>query len=517
MHDNAAHERAVRTYYAYGDLPTQAVGVCRGLSCELNGARSLAASVGQHHSVVPVYCLGLCDRSPALAMPGGQVLSGADALQWPALPEAELVKAAVDIRAVSRRAVVTERIGKGCHSSIDRARQAGVYSALAASLGRKPAEILGMITASGEQGRGGAGYPTGDKWRACASAQGGRRYVVANGDEGDAGSYIDRVLLEDDPHAVLEGMLLCALAVGAGEGVVFIRAEYPDARSRMTQAIVEAREAGLLGSSILGSGFRFDVRVVSGRGSYVCGEETALLNAIEGRRGEVRVRPPYPATAGLSGCPTVVNNIETLVNVPWIIREGPESYRRLGTAASPGTKAFCLNRGFARPGIVEAEFGVTLSELVYSHGGGSRDARPLKAVALGGPMGTVLTPADFDVVLDYPLLRKRGIRLGHGGLVAIPEAVAMAEVLLNWTEFMAAESCGKCVPCGIGSGRALALVHRLAGTGPVPSSVTADLVRLLEVIEAGSLCGFGQGIAAPLRALARMAYPPQAGDESSGG
>jgi NADH-quinone oxidoreductase subunit F len=269
-----------------------------------------------------------------------------------------------------REAIVTARIGKGDFADLERARSVGIYQALAKALGQTPAAVLATVEESGEQGRGGAGFPTGRKWRLAAESAGTMRYVIANGDEGDPGSFIDRLLLEHDPHAILEGMALCAWAIGASAGVVYIRSEYPAAQSRMRAAIEQARAAGLLGTGICGSSFDFDVQVVTGHGSYVCGEETALLNAIEGRRGEVRVRPPYPAAQGLYGQPTVVNNIETLVNIPWIIERGPAAFRRLGTADSPGTKAFCFNQGFARPGIVEAEFGLSLRELVETYGGG---------------------------------------------------------------------------------------------------------------------------------------------------
>lgn len=479
-----------------------AVAVCRGLSCELHGAAGLAARLGASRPALPVYCLGQCDRSPAIAVPDGSVLAGADALAWPAGGAAIPVPG--EIRALSRRAIVTERIGRGSYAALDAARQAGVYAALASALARAPADLLDLVQASGEQGRGGAGFPTGDKWRACARAPGPHRYAVANGDEGDPGSFVDRVLLEDDPHAVLEGLLLCGYAIGAGEGVVFIRAEYPLAAQRVEAAIAEAREAGLIGSAVMGSAFGFEVRVVRGRGSYVCGEETALLNAIEGRRGETRVRPPFPATSGLFGRPTVVNNIETLVNIPWIVREGPDAFRRLGTPTSPGTKAFCLNRGFARPGLVEAEFGCTLRDLVEGAGQGSRDGSPLRAVALGGPMGSVVAPGDFDLAVDSAGLAARGIRLGHGGLVAIPASADLGEVLKGWVAFMAEESCGGCMPCAIGSRRAERMVADLVEGAGSPSHVEGKLLELLALMESTSLCGFGQGIPGALRDILRL-------------
>jgi NADH-quinone oxidoreductase subunit F len=501
MSSESVHSHAVDSFFALAPgYPPGAPRVCRGLSCELNGAARLAECIGG--GCETVYCLGYCDRSPALQLADGAVVWGATAAAWSGPVATEVIP--VDIRAVSRRTIVTERVVLGSHSAFTKARQAGVYRALQRALEAAPRAVLECVEASGEQGRGGAGYPTGRKWRACAEAP-GPRHVVANGDEGDPGSFIDRVLLEDDPHAVLEGLILCGFAVGANDGVIYIRAEYPHAQARMQQAIVEAREAGILGASVMGSGFGFEARVVAGRGSYVCGEETALLNAIEGRRGEVRVRPPYPAEVGLYGRPTVVNNIETLVNIPWLVREGAATYRGLGTADSPGTKAFCLSRGFARPGIVEAEFGVTLRALVEGYGGGARDPAGLAAVALGGPMGSVLTPEQWDLPVEYGALRQRGVRLGHGGIVAIPRMADLRQVLLNWVEFMAAESCGKCVPCGLGSRQALELVRRmLAGADPDGSGGTR-FQSLMRSIERTSLCGFGQGIVEPILTVARLA------------
>jgi NADH:ubiquinone oxidoreductase subunit F (NADH-binding) len=500
---DSAGRRAVLSFYAGSGPDAAGVSVCRGLSCELHGGSEIAARQSSRGPCRDIYCLGYCDRSPAILGPDAQVRAGAQANAWATSGAAAPSLERPDIRSVARRPVVTERIALGSHASLNKARQAGVYAGLARALVTPPESLLAAVDASGEQGRGGAGYPTGAKWRAAAAASGAMRYVIANGDEGDPGSFIDRVLLEDDPHAIIEGLLLCGYAVGASEAIVFIRAEYPLAQARMTQAIVEAREAGLLGPSVMGYPFAFDVRVVSGHGSYVCGEETALLNAIEYRRGEVRVRPPYPVTAGLHGQPTVVNNVETLVNIPWILREGPQAYRELGTRGSPGTKAFCLNRGFARPGIVEAEFGLSLDDLIGQHAGGG--AVPLRAVLLGGPMGSLLRPSEWDIVLDYPVLRARGVQLGHGGVVAIPATANLRDLLLHAAQFMAAESCGKCVPCGTGSGRVLELARRLRESTEAAANPARELAELLRLIQATSLCGFGQGVPGPMLSLVTLA------------
>jgi NADH:ubiquinone oxidoreductase subunit F (NADH-binding) len=509
--------RGVESYYADLHADRHAVRVCQGLSCQLAGSPELQARVGRERSCRSVYCLGYCDRSPALLTPDGEAVVGPRAQAWPhSAAGGAASDLRSDVRCVSRAPVVTARIARGDHSALTAAQRAGVYEALAQALAGVPATVLQALEESGEQGRGGAGFPTGRKWRMCAQAAGTPKYVVANGDEGDPGSFIDRVLLESDPHAVLEGLALCAFAVGASEGIIYIRSEYPLAQLRMQQAIVEAHAAGLLGGSVLGFPFAFDVRLVGGHGSYVCGEETALLNAIEGRRGEVRVRPPYPVECGLSGQPTVVNNIETLVNIPWILRHGAGAYRTLGTATSPGTKVFCLNHGFARPGIVEAEFGLTLRELIEHHGGGARSGERLSAVALGGPMGSVLTPERWDISLDYATLARQHIRLGHAGLVAIPESADPAALLAHWLQFMAEESCGKCVPCREGSRRALEMARRLPGLALGEASrLAGDLMTLLSAVEATSLCGFGQGIPAPARTLAALSLA-RIGERSRG-
>ncbi len=302
--------------------------------------------------------------------------------------------------------------------------------------------------------------------------------------------------MEMDPHAVLEGLAICAYAVGATEGIVFIRSEYPTALQRMQQAIDEANAAGVLGASVLGSGFRLKVSVFPGMGSYVCGEETALLNALEGFRGEVRLRPPYPAVSGLYGRPTVVNNVETLVSVPWIARRGAEAYAVLGTAACSGTKAMCMNHGFAAPGIDEIEFGLPLRQLIEALASGGAGGASLEAVLLGGPMGSVLRPDEWDVPICYEAMSQRGIQLGHGGLVAVPEGTDFAALLRHWLHFLQQESCGRCVPCREGSRQAL----ELAGPG-ARDAQRRQLERLLEVIGEGSLCAFGQQTPEPVKQI----------------
>jgi NADH:ubiquinone oxidoreductase subunit F (NADH-binding) len=506
----AAAERARESFFA--DLAPAAPGlrVCRGTSCDLAGAAALEAAVARIAPCRSVYCVGFCDRSPALLRPDGAVLAPASPEDVAAfLFEPPHATAAPEIRCVAPVAPVTRRLAGEGAADLAAAERAGVYSALEHGLRIGPAAVLDHVERSGERGRGGGGFPTGRKWRACAAAPGDVRVVVANGDEGDPGSFVDRLLLERDPHGVLEGLALCALAVGARHGVVYVRSEYPRALERMRAAVAEARQAGILGPAVLGSRFAFDVAVVSGRGSYVCGEETALLAALEGRRGEPRPRPPYPAERGLGGRPTVVNNVETLVNAGWIVAHGGDAYRALGTRATSGTKAVCLNHGFARPGIVEVEFGTTLAEVVETHAGGARVGTRLAAVWLGGPMGSIVPPPAWDTPLCYDALSRRGVRLGHAGVVALPEGIDFEALLVRALEFMTRESCGRCAPCALGSALALQIAR-----GPRERRRRADLARVLEHMRLASLCAFGQGTPAPLEDLLRLAGPRALPDEA---
>jgi NADH:ubiquinone oxidoreductase subunit F (NADH-binding) len=478
----------VASFYADLHANPTAVRVCRGTSCELAGARGVFESYAARGPCREVYCVGYCDRSPAALLSDGRIALGDPCEKTHRRdPPAPLP----DVRAFGCAPLVTARIARGDFASLAAARNDGAYSVLARALQRPPEEIVDSLERSGERGRGGAGFSTGAKWRAAARAENRERVVVANGDEGDPGSFVDRVLLESDPHAVLEGMALCAHAIGAREGFVFVRSEYPRARTRISAAIAEARAIGVLGPSMLGSGGSFEVSVVSGRGSYVCGEETALLNALEGQRGEVRLRPPYPVDRGYRGLPTVVNNVETLANVPIVLRMGADRYAGLGTAACSGTKVLSLNAGFPRPGLVEVEFGTPLRAVIEDAGGSG-----LAAVLLGGPMGSVLPNEAWDVPICYAAMAERGIQLGHGGVVAIQAGVDYAELLRHGLRFMSDESCGRCAPCALGSRAALALAQ-----GELGPRVRDELLRLFEVMEQASLCAFGQLVPGPLRSL----------------
>ena len=485
--------RSIISYYADLHGPTADIRICRGTSCLLAGASQLQTNLEKKYTCQEVYCLGYCDRSPAVLDAQEQLLFNQQARALADEPfDPKQVQTQLSIRCLAPEPIVTRRAGDD-YSQFEKARASGAYSSFLQALQGRPEDILLVLERSGERGRGGAGFPTGKKWRNCAEAKGEPRYVVANGDEGDPGSFIDRVLMENDPHGVIEGMLLCGYAVGASHGIVFIRSEYPQAISRMRNALAQARAAGILGSE---AAFPFEISIFPGMGSYVCGEETAMLNAIEGLRGEVQIRPPYPTQEGLYGKPTVVNNVETLVNIAAILAKGAEAYAALGTKFSSGTKAICLNHGFARPGIVEVEFGVPLRELIEEAGGGA-NGKPLEAVILGGPMGSLLLPDQWDTPICYGAMAEQGIQLGHGGLVALPEGTDYRSLLEHWLQFMMDESCGKCVPCRLGSQKAWNLMRNQIHQPDCRSQVE----RLFEVMEQGSLCAFGQYMPAPMRQM----------------
>lgn len=485
--------RSVVSYYANLHKQQAQMRICQGTSCLLAGASQLRISLENKYICQEVYCLGYCDRSPAVLDAKEQVIFSTQAQ---ALAEEQLATTVqqlqLSVRCLASEPIVTRRAGDD-YSQLEKARAAGAYATWFKALERSPEDILSTLERSGERGRGGAGFPTGQKWRSCAEAKGEPRYVIANGDEGDPGSFIDRVLMENDPHGIIEGMLLCGYAVGASQGIVFIRSEYPQAMTRMRAAIAQAYAAGILGSE---GTFPFEISIFPGMGSYVCGEETAMLNAIEGLRGEVQLRPPYPTQAGLYGKPTVVNNVETLVNIAPILDKGAQAYAALGTKYSSGTKAMCLNHGFARPGIVEVEFGTTLRELI-AEAGGSANSKPLEAIILGGPMGSLLLPEQWDVPICYGTMAEQSIQLGHGGIVALPEGTDYRALLEHWLKFMMDESCGKCVPCRLGSQKAWSLVHHQIHQPQCRS----QLERLFEVMEQGSLCAFGQYLPEPMRQM----------------
>jgi NADH:ubiquinone oxidoreductase subunit F (NADH-binding)/NADH:ubiquinone oxidoreductase subunit E len=358
-----------------------------------------------------------------------------------------------------------------------------------------PESLLQEVKAARVRGRGGAGFPAGDKWGFARAAAGEQKFIVANGDEGDPGSYIDKYLMERSPALVLEGMALAAYAVGADHGFVLCRSEYPRSKPALEAAAAQARAAGLLGEDIRGSGFSFDVTVLEGAGSYVVGEETALLACVEGLRGTVSARPPFPAQSGLYGMPTVVNNTETLANIPFIAREGANAYASLSPGATPGTKLVCFNERFARPGVYEVRFGTAMRVLCEAVAGGMRDGHTLRALQIGGPLAGILPASLLDTPLDFDELAAVGCMVGHGGVVGFDERTDMRALARHLLHFGASESCGKCFPCRIGLRRA----HDMfAAADPVDRE---RLESLLEALELGSLCAHGGGMPAPIRSL----------------
>jgi bidirectional [NiFe] hydrogenase diaphorase subunit len=374
----------------------------------------------------------------------------------------------------------------------------GGYQALAHVLDKMtPEEICNEILQSGLRGRGGAGFPTGMKWNFVRQENGEKKFVIVNGDEGDPGAYMDRTVMEDDPHRVLEGMIICAYAVGASYGYLYIRGEYPIAVDRIRKAIRAARRRKILGSSVMGTNFRFDADVRIGAGAFVCGEETALIHSVEGKRGMPRIRPPYPSKSGLWKAPTVINNVETMANVPSIINNGAEWFASVGTEKSKGTKVFALAGHLRNTGLIEVPMGITLREIVYDIGGGIPDDRAFKAAQTGGPSGGCI-PAEFlDTPVDYESLTKLGSIMGSGGLVIIDDSMNMPDFANFFMDFCVDESCGKCIPCRVGTVQIRKLLDKLiAGEGKPEDLEKLD--NLCQLVKTTSLCGLGQSAPNPV-------------------
>ena len=367
-------------------------------------------------------------------------------------------------------------------------RAHGGLAGLERALEMAPQAIVDEVTESGLRGRGGAAFPTGIKWQTVLNTGAAQKYIVCNADEGDSGTYSDRMLMEGDPMSLLEGMIIAGLAVGATLGYIYLREEYPRAKRTLQQAMAALREAGYLGEDIGSSGHCFDIELRIGAGAYICGEETALLESLEGRRGMVRVKPPLPAIQGLFGQPTVVNNVISLATVPVVLARGGDFYRDFGMGRSRGTLPFQLAGNIARGGLVELAFGATLRELLYDFGGGSRSGRPLRAVQVGGPLGAYLPEGQWDTPLDYEAFAAMGAMLGHGGIVAFDDTVDLRQQARFAMEFCALESCGKCTPCRIGSTRGVEVIDQLDAD---PEGNLALLEELCETMTDGSLCAMG--------------------------
>jgi len=384
----------------------------------------------------------------------------------------------------------------------------GGLKGLRRALAMSPAEVVAEVTASGLRGRGGAGFPAGVKWGTVLAADGmaGPKYIACNADEGDSGTFADRMLIEGDPFCLLEGMAIAAHAVGASHGYVYLRSEYPDAAVTLRRAIETATALGWLGRSVLGSLLAFDVSVRVGAGAYICGEETSMLESLEGKRGVIRAKPPLPAIAGLFGRPTAVNNVLTLGTVPAVLAGGAQGYADLGVGRSRGTQVFQLAGNVARGGIVETAFGLSLGELVVGWAGGTATGRPVRAVQVGGPLGAYLPPSRFDLPMDYEAFAAEGAMVGHGGVVVFDDSVDLAQQARFAMEFCATESCGKCTPCRVGAVRGVEVIDRIVA-GVDPEQNVQLLTDLCEVMTDGSLCAMG-GLT-PQPVLSALAHWPE--------
>jgi bidirectional [NiFe] hydrogenase diaphorase subunit len=498
----------------------QCVRVCVAagcLSCQSDKVQEALAKQGAEHDggaqyqIRGVGCMGLCSEGPLVSTSAGhlyQHVSPADA--------GEIVES-LEARPVSRllcptnvpfferqRKIVLENSGLIDPERIEEYIARDGYSALTKALTEMtPQQVIAEITLSGLRGRGGAGYPTGLKWSTVAKAVGAQKFVICNADEGDPGAFMDRSVLESDPHRVLEGMLIAAYAVGASEGYIYVRAEYPLAIKRLKTAIRQAERLGLLGANICGTGFSLHIELRLGAGAFVCGEETALIASIEGKRGTPRPRPPYPAMEGLLGEPTLINNVETYANVPPILRNGGDWYAQIGTEKSRGTKVFALAGRVRNTGLVEVPMGITLREMVFDIGGGIPDGKEFKAVQTGGPSGGCLPTETLDMPVEYESLAKAGSIMGSGGMIVMDEGSCMVDVAKYFMDFCMTESCGKCVPCRVGTYQ----MHRILSAVTDLSATEQDmktLEELCDLVKHTSLCGLGQS--APNPVLSTLRY-----------
>ena len=470
------------------------------------------AGLSDHVEVCGVGCLRLCSRGPLVQRDPDDILyaqvSPDDAPSIvAALAGGEAAAAQVDTAHpffCHQSTIVLENCGRIDPERIEAYIAAGGYQPLMHALRElNPAAIVETLTASGLRGRGGAGYPTGLKWATVAKMPSERKFVVCNADEGDPGAFMDRSVLESDPHRVIEGMIIAAYAVGASQGYIYVRGEYPLAIRRLQLAIQQAKKLGLLGSQICESPFDFKVDIRIGAGAFVCGEETALMASIEGQRGTPRPRPPYPAEHGLWGCPTLINNVETFANVPAIMRRGADWFATIGTQKSKGTKVFALAGNIRNTGLIEVPMGITLREIVDELGGGAPDGSAVKAVQTGGPSGGCIPAALFDTPVDYESLGQLGSIMGSGGMIVMDERTNMVDVARYFMEFCMDESCGKCVPCRAGTVQLFRLLTKIRA-GQARRADLERLEALCELVRRTSLCGLGQ--AAPNPVLSTLRY-----------
>ncbi len=403
-----------------------------------------------------------------------------------------------------QKKVVLRNCGVIDPNSIEQYIARNGYEGLAKALFKlKPEGIINEVKSSGLRGRGGAGFPTGLKWEFCRKAKGSIKYLICNADEGDPGAFMDRAVLEGDPHAVIEGMLVAAFAIGSEKGFIYVRAEYPIAVNHLERAIAQAKQLNLLGDNILGSGFNFDLEIKKGAGAFVCGEETALIASIEGKRGMPRPRPPFPANSGLWGKPTNINNVETFANIPIIILNGSESYKQYGTKNGAGTKIFALAGNVKNTGLVEVPMGTTLREIIFDIGGGIPGRRQFKAAQMGGPSGGCVPAEHLDLPIDYETVKEVGAIMGSGGLIVMDNDTSMVEIAKYFMDFVQDESCGKCGPCRVGTKRMLETLTKIT-EGNGRKDDVESLKEMAYITQTASLCGLGQ--TAPNPVLSTIRY-----------
>jgi len=488
--------------------------------CRALGAQGVAAkfrerlrslSLEKEVSVVETGCIGLCARAPVMLIEPYEYLYGGVSGE----DIDEIISTTIQNgQAVERLAVVQDgkptphikdinfykkqtRLVLGNCGRIDpreiedAIERGGYIAAVQAITQKKPQQIIDEVTESGLRGRGGAGFPTGVKWNFCRKSQGQEKYLICNADEGDPGAFMDRALLEGDPHRVIEGMIVAAYAIGTSRGFIYVRAEYPIAVEHINIALEQARALGLLGNDIAGTGFSFDIDVRMGAGAFVCGEETALIASLEGKRGMPNSRPPFPAQKGYMGKPTTINNVETLANVPLIIKNGAQWYNQIGTEKSKGTKIFALAGRVNNTGLVEVPMGATLREIVFDIGGGIPKGRKFKAAQMGGPSGGCIPAKHLDIEIDYDSVQEIGAIMGSGGLVVMDENTCMVDVARYFLEFVQSESCGKCTPCRVGTKKMLDILNAVCA-GKARIEDLCMLERMAVDISKASLCGLGQ-------------------------
>ncbi len=509
--------------------------VCGGTGCTSSNSEQIieklkeeikAQGLEKEVNVIRTGCFGLCALGPIMVVyPEGAFYSRVTPEDVPEIVSEHLLKGRIVKRLLYQETVLDDDTTKSLNETTFYAKQMRIalrncgvinpenideyiaqdgYAALGKVLTEMtPQEVIDLVLASGLRGRGGAGFPTGRKWQFARNNDADQKYACCNADEGDPGAFMDRSVLEGDPHSVLEAMAIAGYAIGASQGYIYIRAEYPIAVKRLQIAIKQAREYGLLGKNIFDSGFDFDIDIRLGAGAFVCGEETALMTSIEGKRGEPRVRPPFPAVKGLFGKPTVLNNVETYANIPQIILKGADWFRSIGTEKSPGTKVFALGGKITNTGLVEVPMGTTLREVVEEIGGGVPNGHTFKAAQTGGPSGGCIPAKLIDTPIDYDHLIAIGSMMGSGGLIVMDETTCMVDIAKFFLEFTVDESCGKCTPCRVGTKRLLEILNKItSGNGTLED--IDKMEELCYYIKENSLCGLGQ--TAPNPVLSTLKY-----------